>query len=251
MTGGPDKKSVEHLLALYVDNELTPEERAEFEKAMNADPALRAEVELQNRIDASLRELFDASNMSPIKTPAPARRNPQLLRRVAAILLFAVSMGVVYWQFRGEFGPSPFADPPALTSSARTMQAYYDEAVAGGFEPGWVCSGEQFENTFRSRFGQRIVLDDLPNNVKISGLGYAKIRTAQTVSVYARVDDQPVLLFVEPAITTGTLTPMKEGFYRHERTMGRLLIHEVSQFPEPQILDHISVVKCKGRTGDG
>jgi hypothetical protein len=250
MTDGPEKKSVEHLLALYVDNELEPQERAEFEKAMDVDPLLRAEVELQNRIDASLRSAFDAANVAHIETSAQAGRRSPLLRRVAAVLFFAISMGVVYWQYRSEFGSRPASDSPTYAVKVKTMQAYYDEAIASGFEPGWVCSGEQFESTFRSRFGQRIVLDNLPANVKISGLGYANIRTAQTVSVYARVDNQPVLLFVEPASATGELSPMSEGFYRHERAMGRLLIYEVSQFQVPQILDYISVVKCKKQEGD-
>ena len=130
------------------------------------------------------------------------------------------------------------------------MLAYYDEAISKGFEPGWVCSGEQFESTFRDRFGQRIVLDNLPSNVKIAGLGYAKTPTLQTVTVYAQVDGKPVLLFVDSASAVGDLNPMSESVFRHERMMGRLLIYEVSQFPTPQILDYISVVKCKRHKGE-
>ncbi|GJM26493.1 MAG: hypothetical protein DHS20C16_29080 [Phycisphaerae bacterium] len=245
MTDGPDKKSVELLLSLYVDNELEPQERADFEKAMETDPLLRAEVELQKRIEASLRVSFDASNVANIESPAQTGRRTSLIRQVAAVLFFAVSMGFAYWQLDNEYGTKPALDAPTYAAKAKTMQAYYEEAVANDFEPGWACSGKQFEDTFAYRFARHIVLDELPSNVKLSGLGYANFRTAQTVAVFAHVDGEPVLLFAEAASATGELSPMKPWLYRHERTMEGLLMYEVSKFKEAKILDHISVVHRK------
>ncbi len=246
MTDGPDKKSVEHLLALYCDNELGPEERAEFEKVLAADPALQAEVELQSRIDASLRGAFGADNVEGIAADVDgieAFKRPnsrtRLIWRVAAVLLFAVTIGVVYVEYQREFGTGP--DSGTTTIQASTMQDYYDQAVASGFRPGWACSGEQFASTFQGQFGERLVLENVPANIKLSGLGYARIRSMQTVSIYASVDDKPVLLFAEPASTPGVLSPMKNGMYRHERELGPMLIHEVSPFAEPKILKYITI----------
>ncbi len=250
MTDGADKKSVEHLLALYCDGELGPEERAEFEKAMANDPKLRAEVELQNRIDASLRDVFSAEISEEKSTIIRSGGTATFFWRAAAVLFFAVSMFVVYRQLMNQFGSkSEPGLPSAYMLAQTTMSEYFEDAMTNGFEPAWVCSGKQFDDTFRKRFGYRILVDKLPANIKLSGLGYAFTRSDQTVTVFIHVDDEPVLLFVEPYWVRGELSPMTEGLYRHERAMERLLIYEVSRFEKPKILDHIAVERCKPKKG--
>lgn len=233
MTDWSDKRTVEELLELYCDDQLSASDRAEFERVIAEDSSLHAQVELQKKLDTLLLYGFGESN-APSEVHPPAPRGSRIWR-VAAALLFALSVGVVYWQYGGE------PDEASSTIQARTMQGYYDEAIARGFEPGWACTGEQFASTFESRFGERLVVADLPDGVKLSGLGYARILSMQTVSVFATVDAAPVLLFVESRSATGELSSMQEGVYRHLRELGGLLIYEVSRFAAPRILPHLSL----------
>ncbi len=250
MTDGPDKKTVEHLLALYIDNALSPEERAEFEEAMAADPLLRAEFELQNQIDASLENAFGAANVAKLDPFKQSLSWSRKLMRVAAVLFFVVSMFVLYRQYSNEFNKRPNTNLPSGYAQVQTtMQAYFDDAMTNGFEPGWICSGEQFDETFRMLYGIRIVLDDLPSNVKLSGLGYTAIQSNQTVALFVRVDDEPVLVFVDPASMKGELSPMNEGLHRYEKAMGKLLFYEVSRIEEPRVINHLSIARCKRRHG--
>ncbi len=226
------------LLERYCDGELTPEQRAAFEQALADDEALRRQVELQSRIDATLRgafaERYAAAPAMPRKRPF--YRSPRVLL-VAAMLLIALPVGIACVQYvlltRRPAPPQPV-----------TMQAYYAEAVASGFEPGWVCeTDEQFAGTFDYRFGQPMLTGALPSDVELLGLGYARVLSRRTVTVFARVRGEPVLLFVDRATAAPPTEPLAEGLRRFRRELGDVAIYEVSPHDEPRLLEHFYVVE--------
>lgn len=229
---------IAQVLERYCDGELSPEHVGAFEQLLDKNAALRGQVELQRRVDAALCGLFGEERLTdalPLPRP-PAFRLGRVIA-VAAVLLIAILLGVAYLQF-GDSGRSP-ASYPQLT-----MQAYYDEAIAASFEPGWVCENdEQFAGAFDDRFDQPMLAGALPDGVELLGLGYGRVLSSRTVTVYARVHGRPVLLFVDRAARPLPTEPLSDGLYRYHRELGGVAIYEVSPLSRPHLLEHFYLVE--------
>ncbi len=115
------------LAAAYVLGELEPQERAEFERRLGAEPELRAEIEVLTPLTARLAELpadaWPALEAPPSPRPAAERRprprrwsvRPALaLAALVAVLLVGGGAGVLL-AGDGDGGSEP--PPPQLTLS--------------------------------------------------------------------------------------------------------------------------------------
>lgn len=232
-----DHMPVEQLLDLYCDDMLSPEQRERFDRALADDPSLGEQVELQRRVDAVLRGAFDPRTMQTESLTLRRRTlgsQPKLA--VAAMLLFAVSIGIIYSHLRS--GASVPEEPLAM----QTMQDYYDQAVGDGFKPGWICEDDgEFARTFAYRLGQPVLASVMPDGVKLLGLGYGRVLSSRTVTVFAQTKGKPVLVFAEPVTAPRSPAALRPGLNRYRRELGLVVLFEVSPLAEPHLLEHFFV----------
>lgn len=141
-----------HDLDTYLDDAMSDEQKAAFEIRLSADPSLRAELELQRRVDARLRTLVsapafpglpgapDSTSESdvppPIPMSTPARRGlPASIRVAAAVAILVLGAWAITTRpWVGMFGP-----PSSLTAA----DAVYNRLVRTGFSPDWICENDE------------------------------------------------------------------------------------------------------------
>ncbi len=148
-------------LEAYVEGSLGAAERAAFERDMLRDPALRAEVETQQRIDDRLRAIFapPVPAGAPGAPPRPVAPWTRLALGLAAAL--ALAAAGAYWA--GLLGRGP-GDTRA--------DALYARLVRTGFEPAWVCGDDaEFVAYTRDTFGQAFTIEPAPG-VELLGWTY-------------------------------------------------------------------------------
>ena len=194
-------------------------------------------------LDASLRRLFAPPPPQRLDTiaadarrtherRAPARR----LGRLAAAAAIAGGLigGWLIVDASGRLGGRRGYEPPPW----RSIETVYLDEIAAGFQPRWVCeTDEEFAATFGDRFGQRLLLAPLPDEIEAVGLSYANTLTPRTIHLLARVQGQPVLVFVDrPGRGGAAALTQVGGLSLHRRRLGRLMLYELSPFGEPLLL---------------
>lgn len=241
MSGPGDELTNEVRIEAYLRNELTGDDRAAFERDMLREPALRAAVDLQRRIDDRLRALYtppaataaDARIAAPAPGPgAPsARRWVKIALGVAAVL--AVAAGV---HFSGILGPGP---------GGTKADAVLARFVRTGFEPAWVCKDDaEFIQYTRDKFDQPFSVSPSAD-VQVVGWDYCSgvlgdeagvmlvklVPNGQAIVVVDRkANDRPVE--VEPA----------SGMKVHRRKVGNAVLYEISNRAEPVVLPLVNSV---------
>ncbi len=238
----------EHLDA-YLDDRLSAEERLAFEARLEAEPELRVAVDLQRRIDESLQRSFPAPNTPPLETPSPVTAEPVAMatgsglpwRRwlVAATIIVVSSLAIVFLDQRISAPGGAGRD-----AMSETFAQTYQRTVDAGFEPGWVCETEQeFADSFRQRVERPVLLHQLPPEVVATGLAYSlRSMSASTIMLLARVDDAPVMVFVDKkANDRGDLDNEAPGVHVHRREVDSLVMYEVSSLPTPRVLDYLYI----------
>jgi len=250
----------EHRLDAYLDGLLEGEGLVEFKRDLAASPALRAEVARQRRIDAVLRRTFAAPRVDvaalppavrdhilPAAPTSPGRRilRMPLVRRLAAAAAIA---GVVLsaWIALQLLRPaSSLYEPPPWKSLA----ALYQDKIADGGRPDWVCDDDaEFRRAFLGQYGQALQLEPLPEGVVAAGLCYANTISERTMMVLARVEDRPVIVFVDRLDhDAGQSLPPDAGLHLHRAVVGRLVLYEVSPLERPALLEHFFVPEPERR----
>jgi hypothetical protein len=238
-------------LNAYLDDRLSADDRVAFEAQMEADPELRCVVDLQRRIDTSLARSFPEPSPAEFKMPAPSSvpggiagsRGPAPRWRrwlVAAVLIMVSSVAIAF------LAQSIISPAPGTGSRARTetFAQTFQRTVSEGFKPGWVCETEQeFADSFRQRVERPVLLRELPSDVVATGLAYSlRSMSAHTLMLLARVDDTPVMVFVDQqANDPGDLDEEAPGLHIHRRELDTLVLYEVSSLPTPRVLDHLYI----------
>ncbi len=245
----------------HSDGLLTPEQRAAFDRALAGDASLRNEATRQARIESVLKRQFappappaivnrtrDESTpdqpAGPSSPGAPAARRrfwsrPIALTGLAAGLLLAAGggwWGWTMWQ-AGQDGVRRFEPPPG--SIHRGLEVVYADEVADGFKPDWVCKSErQFVMTTYSRFGEGVLLRDLPEGAAPLGWSYANTISPKTAHLLASVDTHKVIIFIDEAgKDTGQTIPCELGLHLFNRRVGKLVLYEISDMDKPRLLD--------------
>ncbi|MEM9883408.1 MAG: hypothetical protein AAF800_10860 [Planctomycetota bacterium] len=225
----------------YLDDAMTPPQREAFERRLDDDATLRAELERQRRIDGALRRGHawveqDAARPLPADDrPAPAARGGawwQIGRsrhRFAAASLLLALGGLLA---AIGFGVSPFG------SEAEPLAAVYQREIDAGFVPGWVCETEaEFVETYAKRFQTPLRLADAAG-VEAVGLTYNYSLGPGTVMLLARVDGRPVIVF---AASTRLLDRPPgvgdRGLQLFERRMGTVRLFELTPHDEAKVLE--------------
>ena len=225
---------IDQQLDAYIDDQLTPEQRADFERHLAANPELRDQLELQQHIDASITQSFQPQSKPIHHTRRTLFSRDTLFAAAAAVIILA-SVSLVYQHL---FTTTDIKKSPALT-----MQQFYDREIDEGFTPDWVCeTDEEFANTFKNNVGVPMLVSNLPNDVNLLGLGYARVLTNNTTIVFARVDNQPVVLFVDRVTPPAQLPPVSPGYNRFHREIDGIHIYELSPLAEPRLMDHLNPI---------
>jgi len=213
----------------YLRNELSADDRASFERDVLRDPALRAELELERRIDDRLRAMYaPPSPVALAGAPGENRRPAGWVRAamgIAAVL--AVAAGV---HFSGVLRTAP---------GGTKADAVLARLERTGFEPAWLCRDDaEFAQFTRARYGQAFTVASAPGMQVVgwqycSGVlgdeaGVMMVKFGETeraiVVVDKREHDRPVE--VDPA----------SGLRVHRKKIGGAVLYEVSGRDTPAVL---------------
>ena len=102
-------------LGAYLDNALTPAERARFERQLAGDAALRAELEQMRLLKRQMRAM-------PRHTPQPMMQLYPVLRGATALTAFFLIFTLALGAFRGQFAGGGEAAPAAVFTTAEVAE---------------------------------------------------------------------------------------------------------------------------------
>ncbi len=245
---GPER--TELLLERFIDGDLEGQELAWIERRLQDDPALRAELALQEQIDQALRRTHRVEGIAmpaipidalrgleesvavdgePVHRVIPWRRWGVLVAAAIIVLTFA-GLFRAYWDAR--VPDFKLVEPVAM----------YDRLVRTGFRPAVVCRTEpEFARLVKEKLGTALIAAGSPG-VEVLGWGYkddydGSPISPKTMMLLARVDGREVLVLLDSAGRDRELrAPAGSGMHLHRRVIGPLVTYEVSPFDAPRVL---------------
>ncbi len=255
------------LLELYLDGQLSDQRAAEAERRIAQVPAMQRAVELQERVDGALKQQFTApapdqqflqdllagkatsvaiaDESAPKVVPLPNETPASSDRRQRLMQVLAVAATLACASLWGTFGWDQLKQiiSPGEGYEQLTVAQVYHGAVQRGFEPDWLCEDDQqFAQTFADRQGQGLLLEPLPEGVRMAGLAYVSGLTRKSTSMFAYVDGEPVLVMVgrTDQIEDSLLEPDPErGINIFTRQLDGLTLVEATPFNESRVLDSL------------
>lgn len=225
------ERNIQELLDAYIEGTLGGTDLERFDRALGEDGSLRDELRLQERIDTSLGRI--AAPRSVAAPAAPAHRLSRWKVAAAAVLLLGLSVAVVISNWNVVF---PAHHTPDEYAGA---DGEYRRQVDQGFVPREVCtSDEQFRAYVEERFGTPM-LALASEGVELLGWDYSTgVRGYETVVLLVRVDEEPVLVLMDPADRNVRLTLIRPGNLSiFRRDLGDVTLHEVTPGDAPAVLD--------------
>jgi len=243
-------------LESFLDGTMNEQDRAEFIEAQKGRPEFDIHMEHQTRIDESLRRMFsfaDASNEHVAEVTRKLAQRPlaevrrSTISMPIAILAFAASVafvGISIWWYFG-FGADrpvdPFFQPTQLVS-------LYDDAVRRGFKPYYECKDDdRFAEVFANRQGVPLVLEDLPEGIRMLGLSYPGGLSRETTAMLCIVDGEQAMVFVDRLSADqpefAQVGPAREKIFIHRTVKHDLVFYEVSHFDTSRIVKHMVPAK--------
>jgi hypothetical protein len=128
----------------------------------------------------------------------------------------------------------------------RPLAEVYDETVAFGFEPYYVCDeDERFRATFYFRHGQALKLGDLPAGRQMVGLSYLPAISRHTTAMLATVEGREVMVFVDKRTRDRRIEPpsAESGLRMFRRELNDLVMYEVTPFAEPLVMSFLRLAE--------
>jgi hypothetical protein len=247
-------------LDAYLDGLLEGEELAAFERQIEQDAALRAEVQAQRGIDDALGRLFSREKAislrddpreartvafdgatAPADPPlrladAPRARVRWSLRSnilVGIAAMLAITFVGLY--ATGLLGPGYF-----FGNDRPIVQPWdvYTRKVSTGFNPDWVCeSDEQFVKTTHDLWGESLLArgTDL---VQIVGWSYYEpVFSPSTGVLLTKVEGTEVIVVMDRVEKDRRLkAPQSSGLHLFRDVKGGVVVYEVTPFKEPRVI---------------
>lgn len=260
-------------LMLYLDGMLDGDELASFERELEADPTLRAQVEQDRQIMARLGTLLGPSDaglaalsvpddvpdqVSPTRdvvtlSPSGQRRaseaqtsgntqplsitrfrmSTRVIMGIAAALLVSTLAAVWWWNTTTRV----VLPPIAYLQPADIWQRELDDR----FIPDWVCEDDEQMLAFtEGRFAEGLLFARV-ENIEFMGWSYAtNLLSGNSASMLATVDGERVLVLVDKIDRDRPLDPPSDRFpelkmFRQE--VGSFVLYELTPRDEPAILD--------------
>lgn len=239
-----DRRHPDEMLDAFLDGVLPPDEQARMQARVATDADLKAQVQRQTAVDASLARLF-APPVAPTVQGRPSPRRPAktwLRPKVAAIAaIILVGIGCGMWALSGYLFPSepPYTGATYLIHRApTTIAAEYHALVKGGFKPEWVCRTQgQFAQTFQTNLGEPLLFDDASPAIKMVGLSYANVLSEHTIVFLGTIDGAQALVFVDRLQNDRPQTlPDDSGLHLFREQVGGLVLYEVTPLDKPSLL---------------
>ncbi|OWY70720.1 hypothetical protein B7486_14030 [cyanobacterium TDX16] len=261
------KKQIAKWVNAHADGLLTPEQQAQFDRALASNAYLRNEVAKQARIDEALKRQFAAPSADEVlrralgeekaapqekkakkpKTPKAPRRDWSPIAKyasLAAAVLLMVGGGWWFWLYQPDIGGQTMvarsSDAPPSGPQSRDLKGVYDETVASGFTPKWVCkTDKQFFLTTYNRFGRGLLLAALPPDIKALGWSYGLAISPKTAYLLADVRGHKTIVFIDDAAYDGKQRPPTDcALYMHYRRIDDLILYEISDLDQPAVLEY-------------
>lgn len=234
-------------LDAYLDGVLPDQQREAMAREINTNRELQAEISLQERIDACLRQSFappsaPAMLVSTRNLERPDEgmtvRSPQRRRMMLVVVATAATIvwGMLAWQFLAKDSKTPRYNPNI------PLATIYETRVAEGFRPTWVCEDDrQFASTFLTRQGQGLLLSAMPEGRKMVGLTYCGGLSRYTTTMLARVEGTPVMVFVDRASADNhpAQPPGETGLHLFRKELGPLVLYELTPLDRPRVMDYL------------
>lgn len=236
---------------VYLDGQMTSAERAVFEQRLAADPQAAADLARQKQVDAALADLFEPGEPpaldfdaaeAPLAMPKPSRAAPNRLRLIgiaAAVLLVAAGA----WALFANFGKA----------AGIQARAVYARLVDNNFTPEEVCTDpDKFESYMQGRTGQGLLLGSSGTSVQLVGWAYAQDPKGGRVIILMVHDrGKPVIVFIDPINQQHPIAhpDPSSGLNTFERTIDRLILHEITPHAEPGVIQHLYNPKTQSDPG--
>ncbi len=240
------------MLEAHLDGLLDASQHAAFQDRLAQDPAAQAAIQHQQRIDEALRRLASpgdahaawarveaaqrAGRVTALLQLQRRRRAARLAMAAAVVLALGGTGGLVWWTQHVEstLHERQYADQPW-----RTFEMVYRDEVQAGFRADWECKSEkEFAGTFWKRFGQGLLLAQLPQGVQSLGLSYCNTLSKKTVTLLALVHGEKVIVFVDrPSKYQEEGVSPASGLHLYRQELGRLILFELSPLDHPHLLE--------------
>lgn len=227
-------------LELYLDRRLKGPEKEAVEATLRARPDLRAQVRVQQELNASLARLFapPEQGAAPIPMPAPAVRSGRgrrLFPLVAAAAAVAIGLGAYFAVFSGKSSPAAAPIPDRLGP-------LYRAEIASGFVPQTVCTTrEEFGKWVYDYYGQAVYPDDAAE-IELVGWDYGPAVSSNSGVLLARAGGKEVIVVVDRSVRDKRpLPPPADPSLRSFRQqIGSVVFYEVTPLDAPSVLPHLS-----------
>ncbi|MCG8406476.1 MAG: hypothetical protein MI923_14865 [Phycisphaerales bacterium] len=244
-----DQEKLQRWIDAYLDDRLNEAQKAEFQRFLEKNAAVRSELDLQSEIDNSLKRLFSPPDGQTLDIDQLVARSDEMTKTTrrskgwlrpravvaAASLLIALGGGGWYaWSL---------LTPPVQEFKPRfpklTLAQAYQKFAQNNFKADWACEDEkEFACTFDYRLGKGLALAQAPAGVEVLGLSYANTITQNSILLTAKADGKGIIVFVDRVTADrGQTVDPASGLKLHKRKLDHLMLYEVSRLDKPRVLD--------------
>lgn len=221
-------------LDLYLDGLLSPGDRAAFERLAAQDPSLRAHVDLQARLDASIQGQFRV-HAPPAPAPSTPREAPPALRPLAplarlaglrlvaaGVVLAAAGAGGLWWH---------------STRTERALSRSYADDVARGLTPAEPCATpDDFARYVQEHLGTDLRVR-LPEGLTLIGWDRThRVFSDDTLTLFARYKGEPLVVYLDRAGADRDVPDRIDGCQVSKKLAGGVMIVEVRTASTPCLL---------------
>lgn len=228
---------------LYLDGLMTAEQAASFERAMQSDPNLAAQVKLQREIDQSLSRQFsypvglDPTLPQPAPIPFRPRTMPRWIR-TAGLGGIAACLAVTYWALN-----PPEQAPPVAPPSRLSVCDVYTQLEMANWVPTFKCaSDDEFVAAVAKRLGEGLLIPLNTVGVTLDGWGYAdgysgSPLSGETMYLLTHVGEKRVLVLMDLKKNDA---PVKKGsccIKVFRREVGPFVLYEVTPNEASKAID--------------
>lgn len=242
------QKPIRDSIDEYLDDVMSEGDRRAFEDEAKNDPELLEQLDLQARIDQSLRiscrppELRSIDINDDIVTAQPVVSWTARSQRTDVITKIALTVAVccvIGWSFV-KLSHRPDIEPFFQQES---LVSIYDDIVARGFKPYYECRDPQrFAATFKRRQSKPLQLATMPEGTRMLGLSYPGGLSRDTTAMLCEVESEKVIVFVDRlAADHDNVTEQANGrslsIFRKE--LDGLVFYEVTPLATERVLDFL------------
>lgn len=246
----PAPECIDLLIDAYLDQTMTPVDRARFEDRLRTDADLRSALELARRVEESLRRSFRPPASIPLPIGATGAGVPPRVVRprwvpwgagLAALLAIAVGIRYLPMLRRGPGVPGGGGAAPLMArgDAALCLKSLQDR----GFKPEWVCKDDaELARFTREQFGRAWSISPADGTTLV-GWTYTPLLLNDN---YARVllaeyrGRRLALVVHEGQFDRSVKVPADGSLYAHRAVFDGLVAYELSPLPEPVILGRIT-----------